>query len=166
MTDPHDDVTGGKRELLRHAIATLAYRGAKAIRAAPPNVADFQASNATRTPRALLAHIGDLLDWALSLAEGNQKWSPSTPKSWEEESARFFAALGRLDAFLASDRALGARPERLLQGPIGDALTHVGQLMMLRRLAGSPMRSENYAAAEIVAGRVSSEQAAPKFEFD
>ena len=165
MTDT-DDVTRGKRELLRHAVATLAYRGGKAIRAAPPNVADFQASDATRTPRALLAHVGDLLDWAVSLAEGDQKWNPTTPRSWEEESARFFAALGRFDAFLASDRPLGARPERLMQGPIADALTHVGQLMMLRRLAGHPLRSENYAAAEIVAGRVSSEQAAPKFEFD
>ena len=165
MTDT-DDVTRGKRELLRHAVATLAYRGGKAIRAAPPNVADFQASDATRTPRALLAHVGDLLDWALSLAEGDQKWNPATPRSWEEECARFFAALGRFDAFLASDRPLGARPERLMQGPIADALTHVGQLMMLRRLAGNPLRSENYAAAEIIAGRVSSEQAAPKFEFD
>ena len=166
MTDTDDDVIRGKRELLRHAVATLAYRGAKAIRGASPNVADFQASDATRTPRALLAHIGDLLDWALSLAEGDRKWTPTAPRSWEEESARFFAALGRLDAFLASDRPLGARAERLMQGPIADALTHVGQLMMLRRLAGNPLRSENYAAADIVAGRVSSEQATPKFEFD
>ena len=166
MTDPIDEVTRGKRELLRHAVATLAYRGAKAIRDASPNVADFHANDVTRTPRALLAHIGDLLDWAVSLAEGNQKWNPSPAASWEEESARFFAALGRFDAFLASDRPLGARPERLMQGPIADALTHVGQLMMLRRLAGNPLRSENYAAADIVAGRVSSEQATPKFEFD
>ena len=166
MTDTTDDIAKGKRELLRHAVATLAYRGGKAIRDASPNVADFHASDATRTPRALLAHIGDLLDWALSLAEGNQKWNASTPSSWDDESARFFAALGRLDAFLASDRPLGARAERLLQGPVADALTHVGQLTMLRRLAGNPMRSENYAAAEIVAGRVSSEQATPKFEFD
>ena len=166
MSDASDESTAGKRELLRHAVATLAYRGAKAIRDCSPNVAEFHASDATRTPRALVAHIGDLLDWALSLAEGNQRWTPSTPASWEEECARFFAALGRFDAFLASDRPLGARPERLMQGPIADALTHVGQLMMLRRLAGSPMRSENYAAATIVAGRVSSDQAAPKFEFD
>jgi len=166
MTDTNDEVARGKRDLLRHAVATLAYRGSKAIRDVSPNVADFHANDATRTPRALLAHIGDLLDWALSLAEGNQKWNPATPGSWEEESARFFTALGRFDAFLASDRPLGARPERLMQGPIADTLTHVGQLMMLRRLAGNPMRSENYAAAEIVAGRVSSEQAAPKFEFD
>ena len=82
------------------------------------------------------------------------------------ESARFFAALGRFDAFLASDRPLGARAERLLQRPIADTLTHVGQLMMLRRLAENPLRSENYAAAEIAAGRVLSDQAAPKFEFD
>ena len=166
MTGESGESILGKRELLRHAVATLAYRGAKAIRDCPPNVAEFHASDATRTPRALVAHIGDLLDWALSLAEGNQRWNPSTPESWEEECARFFAALARFDTFLASDQPLGARAERLMQGPIADALTHVGQLMMLRRLAGSPMRSENYAAAAIVAGRISSDQAAPKFEFD
>ena len=161
-----DQLAQGKREMLRHAVATLAYRGSKAIRDAAPNVADFVPHDGTRTPRQLVAHIGDLLDWALSLAEGNQKWNSTTPKSWEEESQRFFDALGRFDEFLATDRPLGARPERLLQGPVADALTHIGQLMMLRRLAGNPSRSENYAAAEIVAGRVSAEQAAPKFEFD
>ena len=166
MTDPHDATAQGKRLLLRHAVATLAYRGAKAIRDASPNVADFRANDTARTPRQLLAHVGDLLDWALSLAEGDQKWNPAPPRSWEEESARFFETLGRFDAFLATNRPLGARPERIMQGPIADALTHVGQLMMLRRLAGDPARSENYAAAEIVAGRVTAEQAAPKFEFD
>jgi hypothetical protein len=166
MTDSTDELARGKRELLRHAVATLAYRGGKAIRGTSPNVSDFLGPGGVRTPRQLLAHVGDLLDWALSLAEGNQQWNPTRPGSWEEESARFFAALARFDAFLASDRPLGARPERLMQGPLADALTHVGQLMMLRRLAGNPSRSENYAAAEIVAGRVSPEQAAPKFEFD
>jgi hypothetical protein len=114
----------------------------------------------------LLAHIGDLLDWAYTLAEGKQRWHVSTPGSWDDESARFFAALTRLDEFLASDCPLGTRPEKLLQAPIADALTHVGQLMMLRRLAQAPVRSENFAAADIVAGRVTSEQAPPRFEFD
>ena len=77
-----------------------------------------------------------------------------------------FSALTRLDEHLASDRTLGCKPERLLQGPVADALTHVGQIMMLRRLASVPVRSENYAIADIVAGRVGNEQAAPKFEFD
>jgi hypothetical protein len=162
----NDDVTLGKRALLRHAVATLAYRGGKAIRGAPPEVADFRAGDSTRTPVQILAHLGDLLDWALSVAEGAQKWHPSTPGTWDDESARFFAALARFDEFLASDRPLGGSPERLLQGPIADALTHVGQIVMLRRLANAPVRSENFAAADIAAGRVTAEQAAPKFEFD
>jgi len=161
-----DEVSLGKRELLRHMVATLAYRAAKAIRNAPPSVADFRAGDTTRTPLQLLAHLGDLIEWGASLAEGNQKWHVTTPTTWGEESSRFFAALGRLDEYLASDRPLGCNPERLLQAPLADALTHVGQLMMLRRLASAPVRSENFAIAEIVAGRVSADQAAPKYEFD
>jgi hypothetical protein len=166
MTDTTHDTALGKRELLRHAVATVAYRAAKAIRNAPPELAGFRAGDATRTPLQLVAHLGDLLEWGVSLAEGDQKWNPAPPTTWEAESTRFFAAVARLDEILASDRVLGCKPERLVQGPVADALTHVGQLMMLRRLASAPVRSENYAIAEIVAGRVGAEQAAPKFEFD
>ena len=166
MSDPTIDVAPGKRELLRHAVATLAYRAAKAIRNAPSTVADFRIGDATRSPIQILAHLGDLLEWGVSLAEGNQKWNVATPGSWDAESARFFSALARLDEYLASDLPLGCKPEKLLQGPVADALTHVGQLMMLRRLASAPVRSENYAIAEIVSGRVTAEQAAPRFEFD
>jgi hypothetical protein len=166
MTDPTIDVALGKRELLRHAVATLAYRGAKAIRNAPPQVADFRIRDGTRSPIQTLAHLGDLLEWGVSMAKGNQKWSVATPGTWDAESARFFSALARLDEHLASDRPLGCKPEKLLQGPVADALTHVGQIMMLRRLASAPVRSENYAIAEIVSGRVTADQAAPKFEFD
>ncbi len=166
MTDPTIDIALGKRELLRHAVATLAYRGAKAIRNAPPELADFRVADGTRSPLQILAHLGDLLEWAVSLAEGNQKWNVATPGSWDAESSRFFSALARLDEYLATDRPLGCKPEKLLQGPVADALTHVGQVMMLRRLASAPVRSENYAIAEIVPGRVTAEQAAPRFEFD
>ena len=166
MSSNDADTDRGKRALLRHGVATLAYRGGKAIRNADPAFSTFRIGDKTRTPVQILAHIGDLLDWALSLAEGEQRWQPATPGSWDDESARFFAALAKFDEFLASDRPLGRAPERLLQGPVADALTHVGQLTMLRRLANTPVRSENFAAAEIVAGRVSAEQAAPKYEFD
>ena len=166
MTEDTEDDARGKRALLRHAVATLAYRAAKAIRDADPSFAAFKAGEKTRTPLELVAHLGDLFDWALSLARGEQHWQPATPSTWPEECARFFAALSQFDAYLASDRALGKSPERLLQGPVADALTHVGQLSMLRRLAHQPVRSENFAAAEIVAGRVSDDQRKPKFEFD
>lgn len=166
MTQTEDPSALGKRELLRHAVATLAYRGAKAIRNAPPSVADFHVADGTRTPLQLVSHIGDLLEWAVSLAEGEQRWHVAQPTTWDAESKRMFTALARLDEYLSSDRPLGCRPEKLLQAPLADALTHVGQIMMLRRLAGAPVRSESFAVAEIVAGRVSMEQAAPKFEFD
>lgn len=154
------------RQLLRHALATVAYRGGKAIRGAPHGFADFRMGEKSRTPAEILAHMGDLFDWALTLAKGAQKWNASKGLPWEEESARFFAGLEALDAYLASDAALGCTPEKLLQAPIADALTHIGQIAMLRRLAGAPVRGENFYVAEIVSGRAGAQQSAPKFEFD
>jgi hypothetical protein len=154
-----------KRELLRHALASLAYRAGKAVRDVPAGFADFHAGEGVRTPGQILAHIGDVFDWALSLAKGKQVWRDSKQLPWEKEVERLFAALKSFDDFLASNSAVDAPLEKLFQGPVADALTHVGQLAMLRRLARAPMKSENYYAAEIVPGRVGAEQASPKREF-
>jgi hypothetical protein len=152
--------------MLRHTVATLAYRGGKAIRNAPADFPHFRAASTTRMPAEILAHIGDLLDWALSMARGQEQWHNSEPLAWDQEVARFFAALQAFDQRLASNEPLGARAEALFQGAIADALTHVGQIAMLRRMAGSPVRGENYSVADIVAGRVGPEQSPPGFEFD
>src|SRR5438093_2403210 len=142
------------RELLRHTVATVAYRGAKAARGAPDSFADFKASETSRTPVQILAHIGDLYDWALSMAKGAETWNSSKPKHWPEEIERFHESLARFDDFLASDEKLACTCQRLFQGAIADSLTHVGQIAMLRRIAGTPMRAENYSIAKIEAGRV------------
>jgi hypothetical protein len=156
----------GQLAMLRHTVATLAYRGGKALRGAPEEFSDFRAAAGTRTPGEILAHLGDLLEWALSLANDAQKWRNSPPLTWEAGSARFFAALEAFDQRLASEAPLGCSPEMLFQGPVADALTHVGQIAMLRRMAGVPIRAENYAKAAIAAGTVGSQQAAPRVEFD
>jgi hypothetical protein len=153
-------------DFLRHTLATLAYRAAKTLRGAPPSFATFQSSATTRTPVQILAHMGDLFDWALSKAQGKEAWNNSTPLPWEQEVERFFAALQRFDGYLASGATLHDSAERLFQAPVADALTHTGQVALLRRQAGCPIRGENYAAAEITEGRVSAEQAAPRREFD
>ena len=155
-----------KREMLRHTVATLAYRGAKALRGAPDSFASYHASETTRTPAQILAHIGDLLDWGLSIAKGAEAWNNSEPLGWNQEVARFHRALESFDNYLASDADLKAACERLFQGPIADALTHIGQLTMLRRIAGAPIKGENYSRAKIAAGSVGAQQAAPKREFD
>jgi hypothetical protein len=159
-------VSDPKRELLRHTVATLAYRGGKSVRGAPSTFADFRPGETSRTPGQILAHVGDLLDWALSMAEGKQRWQNSKPLPWEKEVERFFAALKAFDGFLASGAPLAVSPEKLFQGPIADALTHVGQLNLLRRLANAPVKGENYFMADIAAGRVGADQAAPAREFD
>jgi hypothetical protein len=152
--------------MLRHTVATLAYRSGKALRDAPRDFPDFTVRPGSRTPAQILAHMGDLFDWALSMAKGAQKWTDSAPRSWDADCDRFFRSLEAFDDYLASDAPLGTSVERLFQGPVADALTHTGQLMMLRRIAGTPVRSENYARAEIARGRVGSDQPVPKAEFD
>jgi hypothetical protein len=154
------------RELLRHALATVAYRGGKAVGNAPETFGAFKANGTIRTPAQILAHIGDLFDWALSIARGRQQWHNSTPLIWDREVSRFFETLQRFDAYLASDAPMACSAGQILQGPLADALTHVGQIAMLRRLAGAAVKSENYFDADIVAGRVGPEQTAPRREFD
>jgi hypothetical protein len=152
-----------KRELLRHALATLAYRTARAIENAPLNFGSFE--GAGRKPVQILAHMGDLMVWSLSMAMGSPSWNKTEPLEWHQEEERFFRALASLDAFLASASTLHAPVERLLQGPVADALTHTGQLAMLRRLAGAPTQGENFYVAAIAVGQVSSVQAAPVKPF-
>ena len=154
------------RQLLRHTLATVAYRGGKALRGAPDRFATFHIGDKTRTPAQILAHLGDLFDWALSIAQGKQAWRDSRPLSWEAEVARFFTALQTFDDYLASSEPLRGSTEGLFQGPVADALNHIGQIAMLRRLAGSPILAENYFKADIVAGRVGPEQSAPRREFE
>jgi hypothetical protein len=154
------------REHLRHALATIAYRGGKTLRGTTPEFVELRAGPSTRTPLQILAHINDLFDWALSLCEGQQRWNTTRPVAWDDEVERFFAGLGRLDAVLASEQPLGCSLEHLFQGPIADALTHVGQIALLRRLAGAPVKGENYFRADIEKGRVGADQADPRIEFD
>ena len=155
----------GGRELLRHALATVAYRAGKAARNAPPGFGEFQAGNGLRTPGQILAHMGDLFDWALSIAQGQRTWHDSQPLPWTQEIERFFAALKKFDDFLASTEQVQAPLEKLFQGPVADSLTHVGQIASLRRMAGSPVKGESYFDAEIATGRVGADQAKPKREF-
>jgi len=155
-----------KRDMLRHAVATLAYRCGKAIADAPDGFGALRTYATTRTPVEILAHVGDLFDWALRMAHGDPTYTEATPLAWDRECARFFAAVKAFDDYLASDAPLGRPPEQLFQGPVADALAHTGQIGLLRRIAGSPVRGESYARAEIVAGRVGPEQSSKRFEFD
>ncbi|MEP7027381.1 MAG: hypothetical protein ABI960_02190 [Candidatus Eisenbacteria bacterium] len=154
------------RAFLRHTLATLAYRGGKATRGADTGFGPFLVSPSSRTPLHVLAHIGDLLDWGLRIAQGQPHWTEAVPGSWEGEVQRFHRGLQALDAYLASDAPLGASTEKIFQGPIADALTHVGQIAMLRRVAGDPIKGESYFRAEIESGRVGPEQVPPRTEFE
>jgi hypothetical protein len=155
------------RGFFRHTLATLAYRAAKAMHGAPASFAGFKPGPTTRTPVEIVAHMGDLMDWALSMAKGEPRWNTATPQAWEPECARFFTAVKAFDDVLV-DGPLRYELTRLFQGPVADALTHTGQLAMLRRLHGAPMKGESYNRADVAVGRVGSEQtpADPRYEFD
>jgi len=144
-----------KREVLRHMVATVAYRGGLAVTDAPHSFAGYRAHETTRTPGEILAHIGDLFEGSLHLVKGEMVYLNSAPLAWDEEVARFFSAVKEFDSYLESEAPLACAVEKLVQGPIGDALTHVGQIVMLRRMAGAPVRAEGYFTADIVAGKLS-----------
>jgi hypothetical protein len=114
----------------------------------------------------IVAHMGDLMAWALTLARGESVWKAEGSANWEHEVARFFRGLTALDEILADGSSTAGALEKVIQGPLADALTHVGQLAMLRGMAGAPIRPESYARAEIVVGRVGLEQSPSKREFD
>jgi hypothetical protein len=151
---------------LRHTLATLAYRAAKTLRGMPPEAANFQVSGAgTRSPIEILAHMSDLVDWALSHANGAPVWNVSKPLEWDAEVTRFFKALAKFDERLASPEPIPGDINRLFQGPIADALTHTGQIAMLRRMAGVPIKGENYYVAKIAEGQMSLDQPSSVREF-
>ena len=168
MSDaPHSPFAHAEaRRFLRHTLATLAYRAEKPLRDAPAEFARLRAGPTSRTPAEILAHMCDLLEWAAWLARGKHRWRDVPPTTWSADCERFFAGVAALDAILAADAPLGCTAEEIFQGPIADALTHTGQLSMLRRLAEAPVRGENYAKAHIRIGRLGRDQSTDRVEFD
>src|SRR4029453_4263177 len=152
--------------LLRHTLATLAYRAGKAVRGAPAGFSGFAPAPGSRSAGQLLARMGDLMDWGLSIARGKQTWKNASVQSWDADVQRFFDALAAFDAALAAAPPDGPLANKLFQGPVADALQHTGQLTMMRRLASAPIKGENYFVADIAEGRVGPDQAAPRKEFE
>lgn len=157
-----DGELGGapRTRLLRHFLAALAYRTQKAIRGAPEHYADFEAGKGVRTPAEILAHMTALLGYVRMRLDGTQRpTAPDPPPPFDEEVERFHRELGRIAECLDAGPELSpATVERLLQGPLSDAMTHVGQLAMLRRLADAPIAPESYFDADIRADRLGPDQ--------
>lgn len=152
--------------MIRHTVATLAYRAEKALRDAPPGFAEFRPSEHSRSALALVGHLGDLMEWAERMARGEARWQAVPQSSWTAATDRFFRGLAALDVALMENRPESKRYEVIFQGPIADALTHVGQLTMMRGMVGAPVRPESYARARIAEGRVGRDQDGERSEFD
>ncbi|MDQ4123469.1 MAG: hypothetical protein M3209_18695 [Acidobacteriota bacterium] len=146
-----------KRELFRHLVATLAFRAKIAVLGAPLDFEAFKINETIRTPGEILAHMGDLLEGSLYLMKGELVVLNSVPLPWKDEVRRFFSAVEEFDSYLASEATLNQSIEKITQGPITDALTHVGQIVLMRRAAGSPVQVESYFTAEIIPGKTDRE---------
>ena len=148
------------RELLRHFLGAIAYRTQKALRDAPEHYATFSAGNRVRTPTELIRHMASLMGYVRTFFRGGT-YSASPLPTFKEEIERFHALVQEMGALLASDAKCSLTTEQLLQGPFADAMTHVGQLAMLRRLADSPVAPENFIYADIRADRLQADQPPP-----
>ena len=155
-------MTDCKTGMLRHFLAALAYRTQKALRNVPSDFGDFAAGNLTRTPRDLVQHMTSVLGYARTFFRRGS-YRPAPLPSLEGEVERFHEMLADLSAHLeAGDPLVDMTPEQLLQGPFSDAMTHAGQLAMLRRLHGSPVPPENFSLAEVDRSNVGEDQASPR----
>lgn len=155
-----------RHALLRHFLATLAYRTQKAVRGAPEHYADFRAGKGVRTPAEILRHMTALLQYVRTRLDGSRRPSPpDPPPAFDEEIRRFHRELARVADHLGSGAEIGpSTVDRLLQGPLSDAMTHVGQLAMLRRLADAPIAPESYVEADIRADRLGPDQPIPGYD--
>ena len=168
MSETRESIIDGhaSRPVLRHLTATLAYRAAKVLRDPPAGFGGSTSGSATRRPVRIVAHMADLMAWGVSLTRGESVWKAQGSDDWNAEVRRFFDGLSTLDESLSSADLPAGATEKLIQGPLADALTHVGQLALLRGMAGAPIRPENYARAAITAGRVGLDQTAAVREFE
>ncbi len=149
-----------KRRLLRHFLAALAYRTQKALRGAGPEFASFRAAPGVRTPHELLRHMTSVLGYARTRFTGGRYWPHILP-TVQEEMDRFHEMVESLSDHIDRSEFCEITPEQLLQGPLADAMTHAGQIAMLRRMAGSPIPPENFIEARIDSTNLSQDQPEP-----
>lgn len=148
---------------VRHYLAALAYRFHKAVAGAPDGFGDFAAGHGVRTPREIVHHVNGVLGYAEVIARTGEPigWYEVPHLDWEGQVKLLHGVMGELDAALAAGGADPEQLHRLLQGPLADAMTHVGQIAMLRRMAGSPIPAENFYLADVEVGRVGADQPDP-----
>ncbi len=150
--------------MVRHFLAALAYRFHKAVKDAPEGFAELDAGHGIRSPLAIVHHVNGVLGYARVVLETGDldHWHEVPRLGWREQLALVHQTLEAIDALLAADRRIDPdKLQRLLQGPLADAMTHVGQLAMLRRVAGSPIHAESFYKADIRAGQVGEAQPEP-----
>jgi hypothetical protein len=149
-----------KTDLLRHFLASITYHATKAINGSPDSYPELDVGKGVRTPRSILHHITGVLSYAHSFYE-HYETTYFEHRPWDGEVRRFYETLSKLDESIREKGPEGVSEEQLLQGPLSDSMAHVGQLLMLRRMAGSPVPSENFIYADMRKGVVGPDQPEP-----
>ena len=152
-----------KNELLRHMLATIAYRFQKTVRNTTEEFGVFRNTRDTRTPIEIINHMYDVLNKTKIFIEKERYDKTSTAQlELRLEIERFHRVLNNLDVVL-SEKELDIKfSKRLLQGPLSDVLCHIGQIAMLSGQSGNKIKGEDFFSAKIMTGNTSSEQALPK----
>ncbi|MGD8566066.1 MAG: hypothetical protein PVF96_06935 [Candidatus Bathyarchaeota archaeon] len=146
--------------MLRHFLASIAYRATKAIKDAPEIYPNLYIGKGVKTPLRIVHHITGVLKYAHSFFE-HYDTTYSDIKSWDAEINDFYNILRQLDKSLQKKKPNQVTEEQLLQGPLSDSMAHVGQLLLLRRMADSPVPSENFIFADIKKEKVGPDQPEP-----
>ena len=138
--------------LMRHLVATIAFRASRALRDAPDGFDDVRLADDGWCARELLLHMSNVLAFAYATITQTDRVKHEL-RDWHGEVDRFYGILGDIDARLATGASLEPGMDlKLVQGPFADTLTHVGQLLSMRRRCGSPIPATNYIKADIRTG--------------
>lgn len=147
-----------KNEFLRHTLSTIGYRFQKSVKYRNQEFEDFSLGKGSRSPKEIVNHMYAVLSSTTFylLEEKRQKKSPEK-LSLDLEIDRFNEELKNLDQLLSEKDLPINYSKKLLQGPLSDILTHIGQIAMLSRLNNQPIEGEDFSAATISTIKVDKE---------
>lgn len=147
-------ISSDTTRVLRQLVATIAFRASRSLHDAPATLANVRLGEGGMTARELLHHMTNVMSFALATVSATERLRHD-PLGWEQEIDRFYSLLSQVDAKLAEGAVMDPGMDlKLVQGPLADALTHIGQLHAMRRMAGFPVDPTNYIKADVAIGRI------------
>ena len=148
-----------KNELLRHTLSTIAYRFQKSVSSANEDFGNFRAAEDSRTAVEIINHIFDIINKTKVFIK-DDRFDKSLPiqLDFKSEIDRFHNTLQELDFLLSETELEIDYSKKLIQGPLSDVLSHIGQIALMSGLDGNKIKGENFSSAKIITGNTSSNQ--------